>query len=41
MIIPLSTITPIARAIPVKDMMLEEMPNAFSSMKLAAMVMGI
>jgi hypothetical protein len=41
MIIPLSTITPIARAIPVKDIMLEEMSNALSKIKLAAIVMGI
>ena len=41
MIIPLSTITPIARAIPVNDIMFDVMPNAFSKMKLVAIVIGI
>ena len=41
MIMPLSTITPIARAIPVKDIILEEIPNAFNKIKLAAIVIGI
>jgi hypothetical protein len=41
MIIPLSTITPIARAIPVSDMMLDEIPKRFKRIKLMAMVTGI
>jgi len=41
MIIPLSTITPMASAIPVSDIMLEEIPNAFNKMKLVARVIGI
>ena len=41
MIIPLSTITPMARAIPVNDMMFDVIPNAFSRIKLVAIVMGI
>ena len=41
MMIPLSTMTPIAKAIPVNDIILDEMPNAFSKMKLAAIVIGI
>lgn len=41
MIIPLSTITPIARAIPVSDIMFDVSPNAFSRIKLIAMVIGI
>lgn len=41
MMIPLSTITPIANAIPVNDMIFEEMPNAFNKIKLAAIVIGI
>ena len=38
MIIPLSTITPMASTMPVKDMMLDEIPNAFNKIKLVAMV---
>lgn len=41
MIIPLSTITPIAKAIPVSDMIFELIPKALSKIKLAAMVIGI
>src|SRR5688572_32236051 len=41
MIIPLSTITPIASAIPVRDIMLDVIPNALSKIKLVAMVIGI
>ena len=41
MIIPLSTITPMANAIPVSDIMLEEIPNAFNKIKLMAIVIGI
>lgn len=41
MMIPLSTITPMARAIPVKDMMFEERPNALSRINAIAMVIGI
>jgi len=41
MMIPLSTITPIAKAIPVKDIMFDESPNAFNKIKLVAIVIGI
>ena len=41
MIIPLSTITPMANAIPVSDIMFDDKPNAFKRMKLMAMVIGI
>lgn len=41
MIIPLSTITPMARAIPVNDIMFEERPKALSRINAMAMVMGI
>ncbi len=41
MIIPLSTITPMANAIPVSDIMFDDRPNAFSRIKLTAMVIGI
>ena len=41
MMIPLSTITPMARAIPVRDMIFEDIPKAFSRIKAVAMVTGI
>ena len=41
MIMPLSTITPMANATPVNDIMLDDKPNALSRIKLMAMVMGI
>ena len=41
MMMPLSTITPIASAIPVNDMMLDESPKALSNIKLIAIVTGI
>jgi hypothetical protein len=33
--------TPMANAIPVRDMMLDEIPKTFNKMKLAAIVIGI
>jgi len=36
-----TTMTPMARAMPVRDMMLEDRPKALSKIKLMAMVMGI
>ena len=41
MIMPLSTITPMASAIPVSDIMLDDIPKAFSRIKLTAIVIGI
>jgi hypothetical protein len=41
MMIPLSTITPMARAIPVRDMIFEDIPKALSRIKAVAMVTGI
>ncbi len=41
MIMPLSTITPIAKAMPVSDMIFELIPKALSKIKLAAIVIGI
>jgi hypothetical protein len=41
MIIPLSTITPMASAIPVSDIMLDDRPKAFNSIKLMEIVTGI
>ena len=41
MMMPLSTITPMASAMPVSDMILEEIPKAFRRIKLAAIVIGI
>jgi hypothetical protein len=40
-IIPLSTITPIASAIPVRDIILDDNPKAFNMIKLMATVTGI
>jgi hypothetical protein len=41
MIMPLSTITPMASAIPVSDIIFDERPNAFNKIKLIAMDTGI
>ena len=39
--IPLSTITPMASAIPVNDIMFDVIPNALRRMKLVPIVIGI
>jgi hypothetical protein len=41
MMMPLSTITPMASAMPVRDIIFDETPNAFNKIKLIAIVIGI